>query len=57
MDEGALDDLSYLMRAAVRVQLLDQLATEGPVARKQPRGSGVARETLRRTLAEFETRS
>jgi hypothetical protein len=56
MDEGALDDLSYLMRAAVRVRLLDRLATEGPVTREQLRESGVARETLRRTLAEFETR-
>jgi predicted transcriptional regulator len=56
MDEGALDDLSYLTRAEVRVRLLDRLVEEGPLTREQLRETGVARETLRRTLAAFETR-
>jgi hypothetical protein len=55
MDAGALEDLSYLARSEVRVRLLDRLAAEGPLARDQLR-EGVARETLRRTLAAFETR-
>lgn len=56
MDEGALDDLSYLARAEVRVRLLDRLVAEGPIERDRLREGGVARETLRRTLAEFGTR-
>lgn len=56
MDAGALDDLSYLARAEVRVRLLDRLVESGPLTRDELREGGIARETLRRTLAEFETR-
>lgn len=56
MDEDALDDLSYLARAEVRVRLLGRLAAEGPLNRDRLREGGVARETLRRTLTEFESR-
>lgn len=56
MVTGALADLSYLTRTETRIHVLDRLVDQGPVSREQLRDDGIARETLRRTLAEFETR-
>ncbi|MFC7176545.1 helix-turn-helix transcriptional regulator [Halosegnis marinus] len=55
MNDGALDDVAYLARSATRVRLLSRVAS-GPTTRDRLREDGVARETLRRTLAEFEER-
>lgn len=53
--EGGLDDIAFLARTETRIDLLRRIA-DGPTDRDSLRETGVPRETLRRTLKQFEER-